>query len=60
MQVTFMDIGATWLSCILPVKGKSTRSSVGCRDSMENFQKQASYLGATVGRYANRTLYGRL
>ncbi|MCC4818963.1 galactose mutarotase [Vibrio splendidus] len=58
MQVTFMDIGATWLSCILPVKGNQREVLLGV-DSMENFQKQASYLGATVGRYANRIANGR-
>ncbi len=58
MQVTFMDIGATWLSCILPVKGNQ-RSSVGCRFNGKLFKKQASYLGAAVGRYANRIANGR-
>ncbi len=57
MQVTFMDIGATWLSCILPVKGNQREVLLGV-DSMENFQKQASYLGAN-GRYANRIANGR-
>lgn len=58
MEVTFMDIGATWLSCILPVKGNRREVLLGV-NSMENFDKQASYLGATVGRYANRIANGR-
>ncbi|PMN97889.1 galactose-1-epimerase [Vibrio sp. 10N.222.55.F9] len=58
MQVTFMDIGATWLSCILPVKGNKREVLLGV-NSMENFEKQASYMGTTVGRYANRIANGR-
>lgn len=30
MEVTLMDIGATWLSCILPLKGNK-RSIIGCQ-----------------------------
>ncbi|MGB2147921.1 MAG: galactose-1-epimerase, partial [Vibrio toranzoniae] len=58
MEVTFMDIGATWLSCILPVKGNKREVLLGV-NSMENFDKQASYMGTTVGRYANRIANGR-
>jgi aldose 1-epimerase len=58
MEVTLMDIGATWLSCILPVKGNNREVLLGV-NSMENFNKQASYMGTTVGRYANRIAKGR-
>ena len=58
MEVTLMDIGATWLSCILPVKGNKREVLLGV-NSMENFNKQASYMGTTVGRYANRIAKGR-
>ena len=58
MEVTFMDIGATWLSCILPVKGNRREVLLGV-NSMDNFEKQASYMGTTVGRYANRIANGR-
>ena len=53
MQLVFMDIGATWLSCEVPVKGEMRQVLLGVGD-MEGFKKQTSFLGATVGRYANR------
>ena len=53
MRLLFMDIGATWLSCQVPVEGDLREVLLGV-SSMEAFQKQTSYLGATVGRYANR------
>lgn len=53
MSVTFMDIGATWLSCTLPIGGEHREVLLGV-NTIEKFQQQAGYLGATVGRYANR------
>jgi len=53
MQVVFMDIGATWLSCIVPVTGEMREVLLGLR-TMEDFKQHGSFLGVTVGRYANR------
>ncbi|NDL62777.1 galactose-1-epimerase [Acerihabitans arboris] len=54
MQITLMDWGATWLSCQLPLKSGNKREVLlGC-PSPEEYTRQAAYLGATVGRYANR------
>ena len=54
MTVTLMDWGATWLSAVLPLKsGESRELLLGCR-SPADYQRQGAYLGATVGRYANR------
>lgn len=51
---TFMDWGATWLSLVLPLQGGEQRELLlGC-ESPEEYPKQTAYLGATVGRYANR------
>ena len=58
MSVTFMDIGATWLSCILPVASESREVLLGV-STMLDFQKQSTYMGATVGRYANRIALGQ-
>lgn len=60
MQVTLMDWGATWLSCLVPL-GQSVRREVllGCA-TPEDYAIQKSYLGATVGRYANRIAKGHL
>ena len=54
MQITLMDWGATWLSCRVPVAGEASREVLlGCA-SAEQYRQQKSYLGAMVGRYANR------
>ncbi|MGF1758247.1 galactose-1-epimerase [Photobacterium sagamiensis] len=56
--VTLMDIGATWLSCQVVVEGKAREVLLGVR-SMVQHQQQSAYLGATVGRYANRIKAGK-
>ena len=51
---TFMDWGATWLSFTLPLAdGTSRELLLGC-ESPPEYMNQSAYLGATVGRYANR------
>ncbi|MCK3658481.1 galactose-1-epimerase [Pasteurellaceae bacterium Pebbles2] len=52
MCVQFMDWGATWLSCKVPVNGELREVLLGCQP--EDYPKQNAYLGAAVGRYANR------
>ncbi|RXJ70870.1 galactose-1-epimerase [Veronia nyctiphanis] len=58
MTASFMDIGATWLSCILPVGGEKREVLLRSPD-MESFKKQSAYFGAVVGRFANRIRDGR-
>ncbi len=58
MRVVFMDIGATWLSCKVPVKCQLREVLLG-QSSMADFKKQQSYMGVTVGRYANRIANGK-
>lgn len=58
MRAVFMDIGATWLSCKVPVKGKLREVLLG-QSTMAGFKNQASYMGVTVGRYANRIANGK-
>jgi len=58
MRAVFMDIGASWLSCKVPVKGKLREVLLG-QSTMAGFKKQASYMGVTVGRYANRIANGK-
>ncbi|PWC13701.1 galactose-1-epimerase [Brenneria roseae subsp. americana] len=54
MRVCLMDWGATWLSCQLPMSGGEIREVLlGCA-SPEQYPQQSAYLGASIGRYANR------
>ncbi|WP_312627152.1 galactose-1-epimerase [Scandinavium sp.] len=54
MVVTLMDWGATLLSARIPMKDGSVREALlGCA-SPEYYPQQAAFLGASVGRYANR------
>jgi len=51
---TLMDWGATWLSLQLPLQdGKSRELLLGCQHPAD-YIVQHAYLGATLGRYANR------
>lgn len=58
MSVSLMDIGATWLSCVLPVKGKPREVLLRSPDMREHM-KQGAYFGSIVGRYANRIAKGQ-
>ncbi|MEM6159969.1 galactose-1-epimerase [Erwinia sp. P6884] len=54
MVATFMDWGATWLSARVPMKDGTVREALlGCA-TPSDYLSQTAYLGATVGRYANR------
>ena len=60
MQVVVMDIGATWLSCRVPLAGSGEREVLLGQSTMPDFLRQQAYMGATVGRYANRIAGGKL
>ncbi|MBJ2068084.1 galactose-1-epimerase [Serratia odorifera] len=60
MSITLMDWGATWLSALLPLHDGSQRELLlGCA-SPALYPRQDAYLGATVGRYANRIAHASL
>ncbi|CAI0976855.1 galactose-1-epimerase [Serratia entomophila] len=60
MTVTLMDWGATWLSAELPLRSGEIRELLlGCRTPAD-YLRQSAYLGATVGRYANRIAHASL
>lgn len=46
--------GATWLACSLPMHDGSRRSVILERSSFDAEAADSAYIGATVGRYANR------
>ncbi len=60
MVATFMDWGATWLSARIPMGDGSVREALlGCA-TPSDYLHQSAYLGATVGRYANRIARSQL
>ena len=57
--VTLMDWGATLLSARIPMKDGGVREALlGCA-SPEQYTEQAAFLGASIGRYANRIANSR-
>ncbi|MCG1031287.1 galactose-1-epimerase [Bacillus amyloliquefaciens] len=59
MVVTLMDWGATLLSARVPMTDGSVRETLlGCA-SPEQYVEQTAFLGASVGRYANRIAKSR-
>ncbi|EBH2442480.1 galactose-1-epimerase [Salmonella enterica subsp. enterica serovar Bareilly] len=59
MVVTLMDWGATLLSARIPLSDGSVREALlGCA-SPEHYPEQTSFLGASIGRYANRIANSR-
>lgn len=59
MVVTLMDWGATLLSARVPMPDGSVREMLlGC-NTPQRYVEQTAYLGASVGRYANRIAKSR-
>ncbi len=52
--------GATWLSCEVGLGGGRKRQVILQRASIDDASGDRAYLGATVGRYANRIAGGRI
>lgn len=59
MTVAFMDIGATWISACVPIKDGTLREVLLGESSMAAYRQQAAFLGASIGRYANRISKGK-
>ncbi|MEH6452076.1 MAG: galactose-1-epimerase [Psychromonas sp.] len=57
-NITLMDIGATWISCQIQLEDETREVLLGV-DSLAKHLAQQAYLGATVGRYANRIKHGK-
>jgi aldose 1-epimerase len=60
LRLSLMDQGATWLSCQLPLPDGSHREVLlGCPNP-KAYAQQTTYMGATIGRYANRIGHSRI
>ncbi len=58
LRALFMDIGATWLSCQVPLADGFREVVLGSA-TLNEYRASSCYLGATIGRYANRINAGR-
>lgn len=54
MTLQVMDVGATWLSCRVPVFAGAPREVLLGHGQPADHLQEPGYLGAIVGRYANR------
>jgi aldose 1-epimerase len=59
LRITLADWGASWLGCSIALDDGSRRELVLGDDDVANPLRQNAYLGATVGRFANRIAHGR-
>ena len=58
LRISLMDWGATWLSCRVSVGGGEREVLLGCA-RLHDYFSQTAYLGATIGRFANRIAAAR-
>lgn len=53
LRIAVTDAGAAWMSCLVPVNGAEREVLLGYQTPAD-YLTQPGYLGAVVGRYANR------
>ncbi|WP_280154161.1 galactose-1-epimerase [Piscinibacter sp. XHJ-5] len=54
LSLTLSTFGASWLSCRVPLADGSQRSVILERPALPDAAARSAYIGATIGRYANR------
>ncbi len=54
LQLAFSDLGATWLSCQLPLPDGRLRELLLRHGRLEDYLTEPGCLGGTIGRFANR------
>jgi aldose 1-epimerase len=60
LALSLSTLGATWLSCDLPLPDGSRRAVILPRTEAGSAGARSAFLGATVGRYANRIAHARI
>ena len=59
LQVRVMDVGATWTSCRVTMPDGTAREVLLGHPAPQYYLREPGYLGAVIGRYANRIAGGR-
>jgi aldose 1-epimerase len=59
LELELSSRGATWLGCHVPLPDGTRRSVVLACPTQEQQMRQRAFLGATIGRYANRIGHAR-
>lgn len=54
LRLQLTDLGATWMSCRVPLPDGGSREVVLGYEQPAHYLAQPGYLGAMIGRYANR------
>ena len=54
LRLRLADLGATWLSCEVPMADGSRREVLLGNDDLTRHLQQRAYFGGSIGRYANR------
>lgn len=54
LQISVSDLGARWLSCLVPMADGSRREAILGHATVADHQTEPGFFGAVVGRYANR------
>lgn len=54
LQIQVADLGARWLSCLVPMPDGTRREVLLGHASVSDHAQEPGYLGAVVGRYGNR------
>jgi len=60
VQLRLADLGATWLSCEVPLADGSRREVLLGNDDLARHLQQRAYFGGSIGRYANRIAQARV
>jgi aldose 1-epimerase len=60
LRIGLAQLGASWISCQVPLRDGGWREVVLGNDLPERHARQTAWLGATVGRYANRIARARV
>lgn len=60
LALSLSTLGAAWLSCVVPLADGTRRGVILERSATPDAASRSAYLGATIGRYANRIRHARI